>query len=371
MIRSLYAVLAAILASLAAAGCGSSSYARLASENDIGQLAILKREAATRPNHTVMVPTAAAAGRPVRIAIHQIDNPQTDQLIVLIHGVFADHKTWRFLAADLGRDHDLWLIDLPGCGDSDKPDPSDLGPDGYSPGAMAGRVLEAMRSELAKRPGNPPITLGAHSLGGAVTIRMFANESLHASYADVLGRIDRLVLIAPVDVALNKQDPMFHEIATASGFKIGLGSTLGVLREKVAAATLDSVCDPRHALREEADKRLEVLTDGPQRRAMQAMVIQTTSWRNSRPDWDTIEPVVASYARVTPATLIIWGMRDETLPCSMGYKLARELPHAEMLCLPRVMHSPHLEEPVLTARLIREFIETGKSPTLPHYSPGH
>ena len=55
MARSLYAILAALLASLVAAGCGSSSYVRLASENDIAHLAVLKQEAATRPNRTVMV----------------------------------------------------------------------------------------------------------------------------------------------------------------------------------------------------------------------------------------------------------------------------------------------------------------------------
>jgi len=367
-VHRLWASLAAlaVLLTLSAGfgGCGST-YSKLVSEDQVPELAALKQEAAGRENHTALVRTGSGKGPPVSLAIHKLENPSTDSLIIFVHGVLADHSTWRFVAADLGRDHDLWLVDLPGCGDSDKPDPSELGDMGYGPRAVAGRILEALRDQFAARGGDGPVTLMAHSIGGSIVIRMFSDESLRKGYADVLARVDRLVLIAPLDVAVHQMDPMFKEIATASGWKIGVGAALGVVREKVAVATLESVTSPDHALREEADKRMQVLTDPARMRASQAMLTQAAAWKGTRPDWVANELVVAGYTYVRPPTMIIWGMRDETLPCSMGYKLAGELPHAEMVCIPGVKHSPHIEVPRLTAGLVREFIETGKAPALP------
>lgn len=352
-----------LLLALLLVGCGTS-YSKLKSESQVPELAALAQEGAARENHTIMVPAASPGSTPVRIAVHQFESPASDTLVVLVHGILADHSSWRFVAADLGRDHDLWLIDLPGCGDSDKPDPATVGEGDYSPTALAGRLLEVLRAQLPSRPEGSPVILGAHSLGGAIVMRMFADEGLRTGYADVLDRIDSLVLISPLDVAVHRPDPMIQEIATASGVSIRFGSALGVLRERVAAATLDSVVSRDRALREEADKRIEVLTDPARRRPMQAMLRTAVSWRNGRLDWDATEAVVAAYGHISPPTLILWGMRDETLPCSMGYKLARELPHADLVCIPRVMHSPHIEAPRLTARLIRQFIQTGKPPTL-------
>jgi hypothetical protein len=148
------AVLAVAL--IGAGGCGGSTYANLISEDQVPELVSLKQEAAARGNHTVLVPTGSASGKPVRIAIHQIDKPGTESLIVFVHGILADHSSWRYVAADLGRDHDLWLVDLPGCGDSDKPDPSQLGDGGYAPTAVAGRLLEALQSQLAARGARGP-----------------------------------------------------------------------------------------------------------------------------------------------------------------------------------------------------------------------
>ncbi|MCI0637277.1 MAG: alpha/beta hydrolase, partial [Actinobacteria bacterium] len=60
--------------------------------------------------------------------------------------------------------------------------------------------------------------------------------------------------------------------------------------------------------------------------------------------------------------LIIWGSRDETLPVSMGYKLAAQLPRARLVVVPGCMHSVHLEEPVFSTHAIRAVTESGDTP---------
>lgn len=356
MNRSSWVVLA-LIAMCFAGGCATSAYSRLKDENSIPELAALKQQTLAHANHTALVQTHGRPGAPaLRVAVHQIEAPGHDKVLVFLHGVFSDSSAWRFIAGDLAADHDLWLVDLPGCGVSDKPDPEKLGPDAYSPADLGARVLQVLRELLAARGGQTRFTLVGHSLGGTIAIRMFADEGLRTEYADVLRRMDTMVLSAPLDVALTRPDPMFEELGTISAAEIQIGTTLGVIRERVAAGILDAVNDPEHrALREEADQRVVFLNDGPTRRAMQAMLRQAVAWKGHRPDWEANEKVVAGYSFVRLPVLILWGSRDEVFPCSMGYKLAAELPDARMLCLENVMHSPHLETPVQTASLIREF----------------
>jgi pimeloyl-ACP methyl ester carboxylesterase len=348
------------------AGCQSSSYSKLKDESSIPELAALEARTREHQNHTAMVPTKDLDGRhTIRVAVHQIEG-EHDRILVFLHGVFSDSTAWRFIVGDLAADHDLWLVDLPGCGLSDKPDPDTLGPAGYSPADLASRTLEALRDRLKDRGGSDKICLVGHSLGGMVALRMFADAAVRERYGDVLSRIDRMILSAPVDVEMNRPDPFFEQIARITGTEVRLGTALGVLRERVAEGTLNSVDDPEHrALRQEADSRVAFLNDRPTFLAMQAMLRKAISWHGNRPDWEKNQAIVAGYQFVKPEVLILWGDRDEVLPIAMGYKQAVQLPHAHLLPLPRVMHSPHLEMPGLTARIIRQYADTGTIPTLP------
>jgi pimeloyl-ACP methyl ester carboxylesterase len=222
-------------------------------------------------------------------------------------------------------------------------------------------VLEAVNQRLEARAaaGLPArnVTLVAHSLGGAVALRMFCDAECSEQHAELLSKVDGLILLSPMDVSVNKPDPMFRKIAEISGAEVAIGDALGLLEAKVAEATMASTARPESALRQEADARLLYLRDDARRRAAQAMLLQAVPWKAERPDWESIEPVEGNYCKVDLPALILWGRRDETLPVSMGYKLAAELPKARLMCLPGVMHSPHIETPAECARLIRAFVE--------------
>jgi pimeloyl-ACP methyl ester carboxylesterase len=355
------AFLAVTVMSLAMlAGCSPSrDYAALASEDEIAELAELKARTEAAPSHTAIVPTGDAPS--IGIAIHELTAPGHDRILVMVHGVLSDHRAWRFMAGELAQSYDLMLVDLPGCGESDKPAPGALGPQGYSPGAMAARVLGAVRERVLARDDadRVRVTLVAHSLGGAVAMRMFCDQELATTYGDLLERVDSVVLLSPMDISVNKPDPMFRQIAEISGTEIALGDATGLLESKVAKATRNSVVSSDRALRAEADTRLSYFRDSARRRAAQAMLRQAIPWKDERPDWGAIEPVEQEYCRIELPTLILWGRRDETLPVAMGYKLAAELPKARLVCLPEVMHSPHIEAPSKTIALIREFVDGG------------
>ena len=355
--------MAFVIAGVIASGCASRP--KLVSERDIPELATALDATHAHPNHTVLVPTLGSMGTPeVNVAIHKIESPGDRKLLVFIHGVFSDSSAWRFIIGDLVKDYDLWLVDLPGCGLSDKPSPSRMGPGGYSPAALGYRVLEALQTELASRPGDRPIGVVAHSLGGTITLRMFGDSALREKFSAVTSRTDRLILLSPFDVAINKADPTFEQIAKASGLLIDVGSATGYLQDKIAEGIANSFSDPQRALREEAELRYRILTNPERREATQAMILQASSWKGKRPDWRTNLAVASMYRNVQIPSLIIWGEQDEILPCAMAFKLAAQMPHADLVCVPETMHSPELEKPALVASLIREFDATGEPPQL-------
>ena len=181
----------------------NSIYKGLQSERQILKFEALAIADATLPERIVLVSTVRSNEPPVGIAVHQHGPGTNDYIQIMIHGVLANHESWRYLTGSLSSNFDLWIIDLPGCGDSDKPDPKSLAADGYSPGAMADRVMQAIEQCLAARNDSPHLMLVAHSFGGMIVLRMTSDPELRQRHATLLRQVDGLVLFAPCDVNVN------------------------------------------------------------------------------------------------------------------------------------------------------------------------
>jgi pimeloyl-ACP methyl ester carboxylesterase len=195
-----------------------------------------------------------------------------------------------------------------------------------------------------------------------IVLRMYADETLRAQFADVLRRVDGAVLFTPVDVDVTPTHQTFSEVAYAGDWKIFLADVTGALKERCAAATLAGVGDPRLATREEARRVWEILRDRKRRRAAQAMILQAVPHRDGRLDRDEIARIVSGYPNVSVPCVIVWGEWDDLFPLSMGYKLACELPHACLRIVPRSMHSVPAEHPLLAAKLIRDMAASRTCP---------
>ncbi len=336
-------------------GCGGS-YSRLVKENSVQSLASLNAEFKAAGNHTTLVPTSGVSGAPARLAVHEIGVKGDRELLIFVHGVFSDHRMWRFMAGDLAKEYDVILLDLPGCGEADKPDPDKHPPSTYGPADMTRRLLETLRSYMQSRPADTPVTLITHSYAGALAIRMYADPVLRKDFADVTDRIGRMILFAPLDVAVEKAHPILIELGRISGIRVWSALQTGLLRETVAKGMLENAYHPHRALKEEADAKIKVLTDWNSRRAMQATLNRAVPTLKGRPDWEKIDPIVAAYRGVDRPCLIVWGVHDEVLPVSMGYKLAAQLPGARLLTIPDGMHSFPTEQPELAAAIVREFL---------------
>lgn len=362
-----------LLATAGAGGCRSGPALR--SQRDCDQYRPLADAWSALGLEATCVPTTDRLGRVAPIAVYRGGNPDALTTIVFLHGVFSDHESWRFVAADLAEDHRIVLVDLLGCGAS----AGDFETGWYDQAetfgldALADRTLQAVAPDVDDGRRGARTIIAAHSMGGAIALRLFASGELSARYASTLAHVDGLFLVAPLDVAIEKADPALAKVATINGLELAIGQWTGELRRVVTRTVGESVGPHAVALREEADKRMEILLDGRKRRATQAMLrlaVQSQDRTRFKPDWEWISDRTAETRRVDEPSLILWGEQDETLPASMGYKLWALLARSELVIFRGVKHSPHLEHPAAVADLLRRFAAPGSTMArTPHERP--
>jgi len=256
-------------------------------------------------------------------------------------------------------------VDLPGCGASDKPSPSSLPADGYSPTALADRVLQAIAACLPiQEPVNDfrDVLLVGHSLGGTIILRAFDEPELRARHAGTLRRISSLALLAPSDVAINAEIPVFRSIVELKGWQVAIGGPLGLVGRATRQATRNGYHVPERGTREAALELKTILTQADTRHAVQAMLSEAVPWHKAehRPDWQGIQQLVGLYDNIDVPCLIVWGEWDETLPDAMGHKLKDAIPGAQLVELAGCGHALPTERPLEVAGLLRDCI-AGKS----------
>ena len=329
-------------------------YPNLRSQTEIPCLAPLFRTYQGQPKSTRMVPTTCN-GKEVKIAVHLVGDDEHNTTLVCIPGVMSDASEYRFVIGALAEEFDFWVIDPPGCGASDAPDPARLGPGGYSPEAVAERELQAIAACLAELKRPVRIQLLAHSMGGLVALRAFADPELRGRYREVLERIDGLILISPCDVFISQINQTLIARSELSGLSVNIGRGLGVVREKVAQYLAGSFYASHCLAKEEVDHAVRVLTDTSTRRAFQAMLQEALPFdlETHQPRFEKMQRLEACYTNVTLPVLILWGKCDQVLPVATGYMLEKQLPNARLIVLPDCKHAPNLECPLECARAIR------------------
>lgn len=327
---------------------------QLPSERDIPELSPLADAWAALPKETYFVPTVRA-GKSVRVAVQEVGQGRT--AILCVHGLFSDSSNWRYLAGALGTDQQLWLVDLPGCGGSERIKAARNDLDAFSPEALADRALQVLEARLAAHAEVNRVLIAGHSLGGMIVLRMFANDDLHQRYQHLLAKVEGLVLLAPADVSGAKATEDWLAFLALNSCKVEIGKALGLVQSSMIKSLRAGFCDPAFASRELLAQGQGLLENPEHRIANQCMMRAALPWREfaKRSDFDVSEALEAGYQHVQLPCLMVWGQRDETLPAAMGYKLKDQLPNAHLVLLPRSKHLLPLERPAACAELIRNF----------------
>jgi len=244
--------------------------------------------------------------------------------LVLVHGLGGSLYDWRHLIRPLAEDHHVIAIDLLGAGESDLPEDED-----YSIAAQARRlrgILASLGVEQAVLVGN--------SYGGGIVLR----------YAqDWPERVDRMVLLNAVCYA--EHIPAYVTLARVP--------FAGCIAETVplGKATRWVLANSDRTVSILSDEELEVYTQElrrPGRRRAMVDVLRSIIPPNTT-------EFEARLKTIDAPALLIWGAADTTIPVDLGRRLAKDLPHAELVELD-AGHVPNQERPADVLRLMRDFL---------------
>lgn len=242
--------------------------------------------------------------------------------LVLLHGFASQKDVWIRFVRHLPDDYRVIVPDLPGHGDSAR-DPGAVH-DAPFLAAGVGRVLDALGVERYHLAGN--------SLGGMVAVLLAHRRG---------AQVRTLVLIDAAGVQPPRQSEF--ERLIAAGDNPLIVDSRAELARMVELVFVEPPPMPWPAAR--------VLT----RRFAARKPFTEKLWRDI---WGRRELVTPLLPGIAAPTLVVWGEQDRILDVSSVAVFEAGLPDAEVVRLARTGHSPMLERPRDTARLVADFLLT-------------
>ncbi len=247
--------------------------------------------------------------------------------LVLIHGFLVSHLAFDDIIDELARSFYVIAPDLPGFGESEKPNPSRYP---YSVESFAEAVADLISAYGVGRA----CVLG-HDLGGAVGI------TLAAHYAEL---VTRLVVVGPLCYPYPPHRKLRAPLLPVIGgtiFKQLCGRRF--FRNYFKDAVFS---DGTHMPHSRIDEFYRMFNTPSARESAYAVMRNMLDTR----------PTGARISRIRRPTLVVWGRNDEIIPPAFAPKLAREVPDARLHLLD-AGHSPHEEQPAEFVAVVREFFE--------------
>jgi pimeloyl-ACP methyl ester carboxylesterase/2-polyprenyl-3-methyl-5-hydroxy-6-metoxy-1,4-benzoquinol methylase len=240
-----------------------------------------------------------------------------DRAAVLLHGLSDSSWSYSRVMPLLNGVFTV-AVDLRGHGLSSAPE------DGYQPEQMADDVVA-----LLDHLGLGRVTVVGHSMSSVIG-RVIATR--HP------GRVERLVLLAPV------------------GLPVNAGAR--ELRDAVAAF--------EGAVPESFVREFQASTSGPsvpeaflERVVADSSRLVPAAWQGALTGLTTAQEV--QLGDITVPTLLVWGELDGWFPRSEPEALAAGIPDATLVTLPGVGHAPHWEDPSRVAEVLTPFLQRRSS----------
>jgi pimeloyl-ACP methyl ester carboxylesterase len=247
--------------------------------------------------------------------------------IVLLHGLLVTHHSFRGIVEPLAGKRRVIALDLPGCGESDRPPPEAA--QGYALPWLAARVREALGALGVAR-----CDLVAHSFGGAVAVELAAATP---------ALVQRLVLVDAVVFPMEL--PIEGRVAMLP--RLGPYVWKQLYRRAELRRHLLRVLSTPELLDERAvDVYWDRLGRDGGREAAYAMLQQMTR----------LQALGERLPRVGAPTLVVWGDRDALMPVETGERIAKLVPDARLEVVEGCGHAVPEERPEALLELLRGFL---------------
>jgi pimeloyl-ACP methyl ester carboxylesterase len=261
------------------------------------------------------------------------DGPRDKPAIVMLHGFAASMHWWTPMVERLGDDFRLIRIDLLGHGGSQKPD------GGYSMEHQARQVALALSTLHVRHA-----IVAGHSMGGVVATAL---AELKPSL------IDGLIL---VDTPSNKDAGKLPFLARF-GFVPVIGQAIHrVVTDSMVRNNLEKAFAPGFDVPDQFVEDYRKMT-----------YESYDSSHNESNDYQDERPVSERLAKLGNPMLVIQGTEDELVKPGS----ARDYQNANIVFLPGAGHTPNVDHPDETARLISSFatnVNRGPADKPPHKS---
>jgi pimeloyl-ACP methyl ester carboxylesterase len=278
--------------------------------------------------------TRYPAGTPFRAVYRTVDDSRLRIIdtgrgtpVVFLHGFGASMYSWRHaLSSVAGAGYRVVAFDNRGFGFSDRP------AHGYSNAAYV-RLVVALLDTL----GISSAVLVGHSMGGAIA----ADVALAAPQ-----RVRGVVLIDAAGYGVRwpgvlkaARWPFIGALVTA--FR-GRGATERILRTMYV--------DPRKLTEADVDQHYAPVAERDFGRALRGVL------REFR-----FDSLGGRLGALQAPTLVIWGDANLLMPARVGIRIAREVPRAAFVLIPRTGHMAPEETPDEVNRVLLDFLKDGLS----------
>ena len=239
--------------------------------------------------------------------------------MLLVHGFGADKDNWTRMAALLTPRYRVIAPDLPGFGDSDRPETAS-----YTVPEQVERVAAFARALQLDR-----FHLGGNSMGGFIA-------GLYAvRYPQ---QLRSLWLLDPAGVDSGEHSDMFKQIFAGGPVPL-------IANDAASYRALLAYCFSRPPQLPGSILRLLGA------RAAERAPLNTVIFDAIRNRSGSLEaPLLALAPLLDTPTLIVWGDNDRVLHRSGAEVLHRLLPKSKVVLMPGIGHLPMMEAPAQTAK---------------------
>jgi len=250
--------------------------------------------------------------------------------VVLLHGLYDSHQTWKRVDQALAQDRRVLMLDLPGHGLSDRPDAS------YAL-AWYARVIARWIVSL----GLEQVDLVGHSFGGGVAQMLLL---------EIPERIRRLVLVA--SGGLGREIRPVLRLASVPRVVEAFGQPFMGIGTRLALRSENGFT------KEDIDELATMNVERGSARAFARTVRDIIDWRGQRRSFVDRAHEVAQL----PPIAVFWGDRDKNIPIAHGKAFAKSFDGVVFVPFEGCGHYLHRERPEAFAQALREFLD---APSLP------
>ena len=234
--------------------------------------------------------------------------------LLLFHGLGASVATWRDNIGPLSQFFRVYAVDLPGHGDSDKPDID------YSTGTLVRFTVELIDTLDLERP-----AIVGNSVGGALALMA------------ALGHPDRVSRLVFVDSAsLGREVSIYIRLVSIPG----IGELLESSRVGGTRFMLNNIFHDRSFVTEELlDEFYRSRKVPGAKEAVVKVIRNTVNLFGIRKEYVLLDEL----AGLDLPVMLVWGAQDQILPVAQAYRAQRAAPHIQLNVFDQCGHWPQME----------------------------